>query len=82
MRTPLPAFKRRKGLPVYVKVLLNNLITRKKEAMKVMKLLGLMHSIALLVNYDLSYNLTQFAICEEEGKQEQHFLLQQCQVVG
>ena len=47
-----------------------------------MKLFVLMHSIALLVNYHLSYNLTQFAICKEEGKQEQRFLLQRCQVVG
>ena len=47
-----------------------------------MKLFVLMHSIALLVNNHLSYNLTQFAIFEKEGKQEQHFLRQQCQVVG
>lgn len=81
-RDPTSHLQEKEVLPVHKKVLLNNLITRKQEAMKVMKLFVLMHSITLLVNYHLSYNLTQFAICEEEAKQEQHFLLQRCQVVG
>lgn len=50
--------------------IVKNLIARKKEAMKVMKIFGLMQNITLLVTYLPSCNLTQFANCEEEGKQQ------------